>query len=307
MASIDGIVRAVALGFIFGNLISCASVPEHSPGDSIRATNDPAVIERGRYLVYGPAHCPSCHGDPACEDELQSGKEVALSGGRRFDLGLLGSVVAPNISNDPVAGIGAVSDEALVRALRYGVARSGRSLVPIMPFAELADRDLQAIISFLRTIEPVPAAAPSSKFTWLGSLAMGLLLEPQGPTKPPLSGMSPERSAEYGRYLAHTVANCHGCHTRRSKLTGAFIGPPFAGGMKMVEGKGTFVAPNLTPAPDGVVQLLSEQEFIERFRVRAQVKTASPMPWAAFARMTDDDLGAIYRYLKTLPASPVPR
>ena len=26
----------------------------------------------------------------------------------------------------------------------------------------------------------------------------------------------------YGRYLAHTVANCHGCHTQRSKPTGAF-------------------------------------------------------------------------------------
>jgi hypothetical protein len=77
--------------------------------------------------------------------------------------------------------------------------------------------------------------------------------------------------------------------------------------MKITEGQGAFVAPNLTPVPDGIVQLLSEQEFIERFRMRAQSHTPSPMPWAAFARMTDDDLAAIYRYLKTLPASPTSR
>jgi hypothetical protein len=52
---------------------------------------------------------------------------------------------------------------------------------------------------------------------------------------------------------------------------------------------------------------LTEQEFIERFRTRAQLNTPSPMPWGAFARMTDDDLAAIYRYLKTLPASPAAR
>jgi mono/diheme cytochrome c family protein len=230
-----------------------------------------------------------------------------MSGGRRFDLGPLGTVVAPNITSDPVAGIGAMSDAMLVRSLRYGVSRSGRPLIPIMPFAELTDRDLQAIISYLRTLQPVSAVAPANDFSWIGSFAISSFLEPQGPTQPPPSDLPPERSAEYGRFLAHTVANCHGCHTRRSKLTGDFIGPPFGGGMKITEGQGAFVAPNLTPVPDGVLQLLTEREFIERFRLRAQANAPSPMPWTAFARMTDDDLGAIYRYLKTLPASPASR
>lgn len=298
---------AVALSLIACNLISCASAPQRPPGNAIRASTDPQIIERGRYLVYGPAHCASCHGDPARESELRQGMEVPLSGGRRFDLGLLGTLVAPNITADPVAGVGALSDDALVSSLRYGISRSGRPLAPFMPFADLADRDLQAIISFLRTVSPAPESAPPSDLSWLGSFALNVMLEPQGPTAPPPPDITAERSAHYGRYLAHTVANCHGCHTLRSKLTGAFVGPAFAGGMRMAEPGGTFVTPNLTPISAGILDSLNEQEFVRHFRARAQLQTQSPMPWPAFARMTDDDLGAIYRYLRTLPPSPTPQ
>jgi mono/diheme cytochrome c family protein len=300
-------VRAVALAFASCALISCASAPQLQPGDVLRATDDPLLIERGRYLAHGPAHCVSCHGDPEHEDDLPGGAEIPLSGGRRFELGLLGTIVAPNITADPVAGIGALSDDVLVRALRYGISHSGRPLLPFMPFADLADRDLQAIISFLRTVPPVGKRNPPSDVSWLGAFAVNVILQPQGPKEPPPLELPARRTAEYGRYLAHTIANCYGCHTRRSKLTGAFVGQPFAGGMKMVEPGGTFVTPNLTPVPDGSLQRFDEQRFVEHFRRRAQLPTQSPMPWAAYARMTNDDLGAIFRYLSALPPSCEPR
>jgi mono/diheme cytochrome c family protein len=300
------LVRAIALGLVAATLISCRSMPEPARSVAIHATENPQIIERGRYLVYGPAHCVSCHGDPKRESEALTGTEIPLSGGRRFDLGVLGTIVAPNITSDPVAGIGALSDEALGRSLRYGVSHSGRPLAPFMPFAELADRDLQAIVSFMRTLPSVSESAPPNDLSWLGSFAINVVLEPQGPRLPPPSQIAPERTAQYGRYLAHTVANCHGCHTRRSKLTGAFVGPAFAGGMKMAEPGGTFVTPNLTPSADGILRNIDEQGFVQRFRMRAQVPTQSPMPWAAFARMTDDDLAAIYRYLQTVPPSATP-
>jgi mono/diheme cytochrome c family protein len=84
---------------------ACAAMVPPQPSFGIRASADPALVERGRYIVQGPAHCVSCHGDD-------------LSGGREFELGPLGTVVAPNISSDAAAGIGALSDDALVRALR---------------------------------------------------------------------------------------------------------------------------------------------------------------------------------------------
>ncbi len=168
-----------------------------------------------------------------------------------------------------------------------------------MAFADLADRDLQAIISFLRTVPAVADAAQPHDLSWFGALAVNVMMKPQSPKAPPPAEIPPERSATYGRYLAHTVANCHGCHTRRSKLTGAFVGPPFAGGMELEEAGTTFTTPNITAAEGGLLRALDEQQFVERFRMRAQTPTQSPMPWTAYARMTDDELGAIYLYLKS--------
>ena len=52
----------------------------------LQASKDPAVIERGRYLGHGPAHCASCHSTP----ERAHPEKVAtapLSGGLEFDMG----------------------------------------------------------------------------------------------------------------------------------------------------------------------------------------------------------------------------
>lgn len=261
---------------------ACAAVPP-TASIGIRASADPALIERGRYIVQGPAHCISCHGDD-------------LSGGKEFALGLLGTVAVPNITSDASAGIGALSDETLVRALRYGVSRHGRPLVPLMSFSGLADEDLRAILSYLRTVPAVSRAAPPHRLSVLGTLGVNVFLRRQGPAASPALRLQPERTGEYGRYLAHTLANCVGCHTQRNRLTGGFIGPDFAGGLTFEESQGTFVAPDLR----SIAAALAEHEFIERFRLRGRDAGASPMPWQAYARMSDNDLGAIYRYLYSL-------
>ena len=290
-----------------GILAGCASIELHEVDDEIRASTDPDLIARGRHLVYGPGHCAYCHGNPDRDAEMRAGREIPLSGGRVFDLGLLGSMVAPNITSEPVRGIGNLSDEALVRSLRYGVSSDGRPLAPFMAFADLTDRDLQAIISFLRTLPPA-AADDQHDLSPLGALAVRVLLRPQMPTSPSRAEMEPEPTAEYGRYLAHTVANCNGCHTRRSKLTGAFVGPPFGGGMVMEEDSGSFVVPDITPAGGGLLDHLTQSGFVALFRAKGRVAIESPMPWSAFSRMSDTELKAIFAYLQTLsPAQNVSR
>ena len=43
-----------------------------------------------------------------------------------------------------------------------------------------------------------------------------------------------------------------------------------------------------------------EDVFVSRFRVGETV-AGTPMPWGAYARMNDEDLRSVYRYLRSLP------
>jgi hypothetical protein len=61
------------------------------------------------------------------------------------------------------------------------------------------------------------------------------------------------------------------------------------------------VPPDLTPTGAAIAGLHSEEEFVARFRVQGRCVEGSPMPWEEFSRMSDTDLAAVYRYLRTLP------
>ncbi len=263
-----------------------------APYPELRASTDPAAIARGRYLVNGPAHCVGCHGDPSHEGQ----ENVPLSGGRVFRMPF-GKLHIPNLTPDVDTGIGRRSDGEIARALRHGVGHDGHALLPFMPFAHLSDEDVIAVLSFLRAQPSVRNAVPPHDFNLLGRALRALVFEPQGPTEPVPSSVTPAATVEYGRYLASSVANCRGCHTNRDMTTGQFTGEPFAGGFKM----GPHVTRNLTPDPEtGWISQWTEDDFVSRFR-NGRGMPGSPMPWREFSRMTDDDLRAIYRFLRSLP------
>lgn len=125
-----------------------------APSPAIAASTDSTVIARGKHLVYGPAHCNFCHGSWDDLPKIMAGETVDLKGGNAFQLPL-GIIRTPNITSDRETGIGAVSDAHIARALRYGVDRDGHALFDFMPFHNLSDEDLTAVISYLRTLQPV--------------------------------------------------------------------------------------------------------------------------------------------------------
>jgi mono/diheme cytochrome c family protein len=172
-----------------------------------------------------------------------------------------------------------------------------------MPFANLADDDLVAVLSYLRSRPPIEHEVPTSDYNFLGKAARAFLLEPEGPAGTPPAHAPSGPTIERGKYLANTVANCNGCHTNRSTKTGKQLGVTFAGGMEIESHSQpgtTFITPNLTPdEATGHITKWTEDVFVARFK--AGVATASPMPWDTFRNMTDDDLRALYRYLRSLP------
>jgi mono/diheme cytochrome c family protein len=299
-------------GIALGVLIVAASVITQlranrkvdAPYPNISASQDPAVIERGRYLVEGAAHCGECHG--AMEPPAASRVGRPLIGGMEFDLPV-GTFRVPNITSDPETGIGKLTDAEIARLIRYGVKADGRAALPFMPYSDLCDDDLTAIISYLRTQKPVRHAVPEHDINPLGRVVQAYVLEPQGPSAAPRKSFEPAATAEYGQYLTHSVGNCVMCHTQVDKRTGAFAGPKFGGGAEHDAANNPekkYVAPNLTPDPRwGWLQGWTEDAFVARFQ-GGRVHADSPMPWEAFQRMTDTDLRAIYRYLQSLPPAP---
>ncbi|MBN2175320.1 MAG: cytochrome c [Bacteroidales bacterium] len=275
-----------------------------SPYPDITATYDSVMIARGKYLAYGPAHCAECHIPMDKLDELRQGKDIPLSGGWELPIPP-GIFRAPNLTPDPETGIGNLTDGQIARALRYSVNHRNRLIVPFMPFQDISDQDLSAIISFLRSQEPVKNEVKPTEFSFLGKamIAFGLL-KPKGPSKIPPKSVAIDTTVSYGEYLANSVGNCLFCHTKVSEQTGALLGPHFAGGGKFPADHFTkgysFISPNLTPDKEtGILALWDEKFFLERFH-GGRLHEGSPMPWELFSRMTDTDLKALYRYFMSL-------
>ncbi len=275
-----------------------------APYPDIRASTDPELIARGEYLVFGPAHCATCHVPMDKIRDVDNGLKMPLTGGWHIDIPPV-MLYAPNLTPDPETGIGNLTDGEIARSLRYGVRHDGRYIMPVMPFTDMSDEDLTAIISYLRSQPPVRNEVRKTKNKFLGKalIAFGML-KPAAPEQAPPERVHKEVSVEYGGYLAWSVANCMGCHTAMDLRTGQFTSPPYSGGFffepdEFSQGY-SFISPNLTPHEEtGIMAFWTEDTFVARFKA-GRVYAGSPMPWGAFSRMDTTDLRAIYTFLQSL-------
>ncbi|HTL06628.1 MAG TPA: c-type cytochrome [Chitinophagaceae bacterium] len=299
-------ITAWTLGII-ASLYLLVELMQHKKFDApyppIHASTDTAIINRGRKIAFGPAHCVQCHSAKKDEERIMQGEELPLAGGLLFDLPI-GELYAPNITPSE-EGIAHKTDAAIARALRYGVGSDGHALFDIMPFHNTSDEDLTAVISYLRSRPAIPYKVPETKMNLLGKIVKAFVLKPVGPSGDVPAAVERDTTVAYGKYLANSVANCRGCHTNRDLMTGAFTGAPFAGGLtletKTDSGTYSVTTPNLTPDRTGRITGWSQAQFIERFR-KGKMVPLSHMPWDAFGRMSDDELKAIYKFLQTVPA-----
>ncbi|MCB2107384.1 MAG: cytochrome c [Rhodobacteraceae bacterium] len=117
------------------------------------------------------------------------------------------------------------------------------------------------------------------------------------------SGMAPAAQTdpliERGRYVA-TASNCVSCHSAPSK-------DAFAGGVAFVTDFGTIYSTNITSDPAAGIGSWTFEQFTRAMRegIDAEGEHLYPaFPYPSFAKITDDDLTALYAYLKTIPASP---
>ncbi len=279
-------------------------LPDVSPS----AVGDTAgLVERGEYLVRNVSACGHCHAADPRRDP-----DGPLRGGLAFRNWRLGTIRASNLTPDSATGLGAWTDAEIVRAIRSGQSRRGRTLAPAMPYEwlnGLSDRDALAIARYLKSQPPVRNEVKNRPSLALGIARIFFI----GPVKVREHRAPPRApTPEYGRYLADHAALCADCHTPRS---GLFAEPDrrklYAG--DATPPKGFPANPsNITPDTATGIGKWSEADFVRALRtgVTPQGDTLHPfMPWREYRRMTDGDLQAIYRYLRTVKPirNPVPR
>jgi mono/diheme cytochrome c family protein len=257
----------------------------------------PERLERGRYLVETRHGCVFCHterdwrapGGPPRADRLGAGVVWSVEG--------MPWLTAPNITPDPGTGIGKWSDDAVARAIREGIGLDGRALFSLMPYEEyrrIPDEDLAAIVVYIRSLTPVVNPLPASRLPFpLGFVMRGVPRPLEGPVPPPdLS--TPEKR---GEYVLRTAA-CHHCHTPMDDRGQFKLALDMAGGNPFPSPQGTIAATNLTVDATGIGNY-DEATFVAVMKTGKFGTLHAIMPWIAYSGMTDEDLKAIYAYLRT--------
>ena len=290
-----------------------------APLPAIHASTDQAMITRGEYLAYGPAHCVECHTSSNAEyhEALDRGERPVLRGGMPFAAPPLGVVYSANLTPDHDTGIGRYTDAQIARMLRWSVRPDGKASVQLlMPYANMSDDDIAAIISFLRAQPAVRHEVPRNEFTLIGKVVKSFapVFKPRRTTDPLTVAPPPQPTPQRGEYLARTVANCVGCHTKRDPMSFVAVAAEFAGGQEMEPAQRAgadpgvwFRTPNLTPATGSAFSKFPDREtFVARFKHGGVHYAGSPMPWECFGQMSDADIGALWEYLRTLRPQPGP-
>ncbi len=263
------------------------------------AQPDPALLARGRYLGEVVAACGACHHSFGPGMQPIAGR--ALAGGRVFDERGL-RAVASNITQDRETGIGAWTDAQIAAAIRDGHRPDGSLIGPPMPvesYRGVSDRDLAALVAWLRTVPPVRnQLAERSRYP--------VALTPHGPAVGSVPDPPADDPAARGRYIAVNLAHCMDCHS--AQLSEGRADPAGRGATGLVlEGPwGVVRARNISSHPDAGIGRWTDAQILGAITrgVSADGRPlAAPMGGRApiWARMEPGDLAAIVAYLRALP------
>lgn len=262
----------------------------------------PERLARGKYLTENVLDCFTCHSQrdwTKHDAPLVTGTQ---GGGQDpFPLeGLPGKVYPPNISPDKETGAGNWTDDQLSRAIREGIRHDGRALFPMMPYEDLShlsDEDLASVIVYLRSLPPVHHVVPETELIFPVKYLIRNVPQPITAPVPPPHLSTPVKR---GEWLVR-VAGCRDCHTPQN-MGKPLPGLDLAGGWVMKGPWGTVASANITPDPSGI-SYYDENLFLKVMHtgyVNAR-ELAPIMPWWVHRGMTDEDLKAMFAYLRTVP------
>jgi mono/diheme cytochrome c family protein len=275
-------------------------------------------VARGEYLTT-LCECFVCH-SPLQDGDYEMPVEGKVGAGDVINARQ--RKVAPNLTPDPETGAGSWTDGQIARAIRTGISHDGRKLSLAMPYdyySVMTDEDVASVVAYLRSLPPVRNRLPK----WVPTdVAEG----PPEPLRLPLTPAQVETPEDRGGYLVR-LARCGLCHTARPPRVSwrhRRLDMEFGGGRRFsavpffdeldpdpashsrppAEPRANVVvSPNITSDPSGIA-FYDREIFIQTIRTGrvAGIRPLShAMPWIRYRRLTDEDLGAIFAYLRSVP------
>jgi hypothetical protein len=292
------IVVVVAAVQVFGLHTFIGPRKRKLTGQTFAST--PARLERGEYIAnsMGCLYCHSPHDWSKRDEPILSG--MAGAGQQLPYTDLPGRVIAPNVTPDKETGAGAWSDDALARAIREGIGHDDRTLFPIMPYVHyrtMPDEDLASVVVYLRSLPAVRNPLPRTEIIF--PVKYFMRNAPQ-PITAPVPQPDLSDPVKRGSFLVNLVG-CADCHTPVDNHHNPIPGMEFSGGQIIGLPSGKVASANLTPDPSGI-PYYDEALFIKTMRtgmVGAR-ELSGAMPWMVLRNMTDQDLTAMFAYLKKL-------
>jgi cytochrome c553 len=286
---IAGLLTLIPMVLLVLGLIGFYKLNERhdNPAANIQVAGMPAQIARGEQLAH---LCVKCH-TPNGQLPLSGANFLAKLAGPP-----LGTLYAPNLT--PSGNIKDWTDGEVIRAIREGIHKNGRSLLIMPARYAMSDDDVQALVAYLRSQPATGGPTPANQFSLFGAVFINLFdfrtaQPPVGRVTSPQPG-----TPEYGKYMVDVIG-CRGCHgdQLQGKVDNGAPGPP--------------PGPNLTK----IVPQWTEEQFMTFFNtgtlpdggtvpiVSLPTGFSEPrMPWSEVrADATDDELKAMYAYLHSLP------
>jgi len=261
---------------------------------------DDAAIRRGEYM-FRAGGCAGCHTDV-------KNKGPVGAGGRALPTPF-GTFYGPNITPDPVFGIGAWSKADFQHALREGIRPDGTQYFPVFPytsFTKIADDDASDLWAYLRSLPPAARPSKPHDVTFPFNLRFiqrfwKMLFFVPGPFH-----ADSARSAEINRgaYLTQALGHCGECHTSRNKLGATEKSRALAGTPDGPEGARV---PNLTPDPATGIGKWSAADLDDLLRHGMTPDgdfvgaTMAEVVRETTSKLSESDRKAVIAYLRALP------
>ena len=281
---------AVALGLYWWLTAAPAS-------SALAASTHTPDLANGR-TSFNAGGCSSCHAVPGQPDRLRLGGGVAIPSP-------FGTFYAPNISPDPVDGIGRWTEAEFVAALTEGISPGGTHYFPAFPYTSYRHakvEDIRDLFAYLKTLTPVSGKVRGHDvpfpFNVRRNIGIWKLLFMDSKPFTPDAGRS--ASWNRGAYLVGGLGHCAECHSPRNLLGGIIAAQRFAGGPNP-EGEGW--VPNITQKGLGDWSQKDIAYFLETGSMPDGDSAGGPMARVIknTSQLSPQDRAAMAEYLKSLP------